>query len=145
MSEHVYKIIELVGSSKTGIEEAVNNALSREKQSVRNSRWFEITQLRGEIENDRVAYWQVALKIGFAVEERSAQPKPAAEAKKEPAGKTKLSGRYRCTVCGYIYDPAKGDPDNGVKPGTAFAQIPDSWTCPECGVSKDQFEPIEEK
>ena len=48
--------------------------------------------------------------------------------------------KYRCTVCGYIYDPRVGYPDNGVKAGTAFEDIPDNWVCPECGVGKDQFE-----
>lgn len=47
---------------------------------------------------------------------------------------------YSCLVCGYIYDPAEGDPDNGVKPGTAFENIPETWVCPVCGVTKDQFE-----
>jgi len=48
--------------------------------------------------------------------------------------------RYVCTVCGYIYDPAKGDPDNGIAPGTGFEQLPEDWVCPECGAGKDQFE-----
>ncbi|MGD9015312.1 MAG: rubredoxin [Candidatus Omnitrophota bacterium] len=52
--------------------------------------------------------------------------------------------RYRCTVCGYVYDPVVGDPDNGIKPGTAFADLPDTWVCPECGVGKDMFEQIKE-
>lgn len=47
--------------------------------------------------------------------------------------------KWECMVCGYIYDPAKGDPDHGVAPGTKFEDIPDSWVCPECGVSKDNF------
>jgi len=47
--------------------------------------------------------------------------------------------KYVCDVCGYIYDPAKGDPDNGIKPGTAFENIPDSWLCPECGAPKGDF------
>ena len=47
--------------------------------------------------------------------------------------------KYVCEVCGYVYDPAVGDPDNGVAPGTAFADIPDSWACPECGAGKDEF------
>ncbi len=51
--------------------------------------------------------------------------------------------KYRCVLCGYIYDPAAGDPDNDVKPGTAFADLPDDWVCPECGVGKDQFEAVE--
>ncbi len=48
--------------------------------------------------------------------------------------------KYVCTVCGYVYDPVEGDPDNGIEPGTAFEDIPDSWTCPVCGVSKEDFE-----
>jgi flavin reductase (DIM6/NTAB) family NADH-FMN oxidoreductase RutF/rubredoxin len=48
--------------------------------------------------------------------------------------------KYKCTVCGYIYDPEKGDPDSGIKPGTPFEELPDDWVCPVCGASKDQFE-----
>jgi rubredoxin len=48
--------------------------------------------------------------------------------------------KYLCTVCGYIYDPAKGDPDNNIAAGTLFDSLPDNWTCPECGVGKDSFE-----
>jgi len=54
------------------------------------------------------------------------------------AGGTKMQ-KYRCQVCNYIYDPAAGDPDNGVQPGTAFENIPDTWVCPVCGAKKDQF------
>ncbi|MBU1998781.1 MAG: rubredoxin [Candidatus Omnitrophota bacterium] len=50
--------------------------------------------------------------------------------------------KYRCNVCGYIYDPAVGDPDNGIKAGTAFEALPDGWVCPECGVGKSEFEKI---
>lgn len=52
--------------------------------------------------------------------------------------------KYKCTICDYIYDPEVGDPDNGVEPGTAFEDLPDDWTCPECGAPKDDFEPVEE-
>lgn len=47
--------------------------------------------------------------------------------------------KYKCSVCGYTYDPAKGDPSSGIKPGTAFEDIPDSWVCPVCGATKDEF------
>ena len=47
--------------------------------------------------------------------------------------------KYICDVCGYVYDPEVGDPDNGVNPGTDFANIPDDWVCPECGAGKDDF------
>ena len=50
--------------------------------------------------------------------------------------------KWMCQVCGYIYDPAKGDPANSVDPGTAFEDLPDDWVCPECGVGKDQFEKL---
>jgi len=48
--------------------------------------------------------------------------------------------KYVCTVCGYMYDPANGDPDNGFGPGTAFEDLPADWRCPVCGVGKDSFE-----
>jgi rubredoxin len=47
---------------------------------------------------------------------------------------------YVCSVCGYVYDPAVGDPDAGVKPGTPFEKLPEGWVCPVCGAAKDQFE-----
>lgn len=52
--------------------------------------------------------------------------------------------KYVCSVCGYIYDPENGDPDSGIAPGTDFADIPDDWICPVCGVAKDQFELLAE-
>lgn len=54
--------------------------------------------------------------------------------------KVQSAARYVCSVCGYVYDPEKGDPDNGIAPGTGFEDIPDSWTCPICGADKSQFE-----
>ena len=74
---------------------------------------------------------------------RGTTPKTAPsyiEEKKEAA--TKMA-KYKCTVCGYIYDPELGDPDGGIKPGTPFEKIPDDWVCPVCGASKDQFEKVE--
>ena len=49
---------------------------------------------------------------------------------------------YRCNICGYIYDPAEGDPDGGIAPGTPFDQIPDDWLCPVCGAPKSEFEKV---
>ncbi|WP_353684320.1 rubredoxin [Thermodesulfovibrio sp. 3907-1M] len=49
--------------------------------------------------------------------------------------------KYKCSVCGYVYDPAQGDPDNGIPAGTAFENLPDTWSCPVCGATKDMFEP----
>lgn len=48
--------------------------------------------------------------------------------------------KYVCTVCGYIYDPAVGDPDNGVEPGTSFTDLPEEWVCPDCGAPQSDFE-----
>lgn len=52
--------------------------------------------------------------------------------------------KYVCLACGYTYDPADGDPDTGIEPGTAFEDLPDDWVCPVCGVGKDMFEEVEE-
>jgi len=54
-----------------------------------------------------------------------------------------MSQKYICTICEYIYDPVLGDPDSGIAPGTAFKDIPDDWKCPDCGVSKEDFEKYE--
>ena len=51
--------------------------------------------------------------------------------------------KYRCTVCGWIYDPEIGDPDGGIAPGTAFEDIPDDWQCPVCGAAKSEFEKVD--
>ncbi len=69
MSEHVYKHIELTGSSKTSLEEAIQNAVNKAAQSVRNMRWFVVTEQRGYIENNAVAYYQVTIKVGFTLED----------------------------------------------------------------------------
>ena len=61
-----------------------------------------------------------------------------------PCGRDKkvaIMQKYVCSVCGYVYDPEEGDPDNGVGPGTPFENVPDDWVCPICGATKDQFEP----
>ena len=73
---------------------------------------------------------------------RGTTPKTApsyVEERKEAAPKM---AKYKCTVCGYVYDPELGDPDGGIKPGTPFEEIPDDWVCPVCGASKDQFEKV---
>ena len=69
MSEHVYKIVELVGSSTDGIEAAIENAVERAAKTVRNLRWFEVSEVRGHIEDGRVHHYQVKLKVGFTLDE----------------------------------------------------------------------------
>lgn len=68
MSKHVYKILELTGSSPSGIEDAVNTAIAKAAETVRNMQWFEVVETRGHIEGDKVAHWQVTVKVGFTLE-----------------------------------------------------------------------------
>ncbi|ACA15785.1 protein of unknown function DUF1458 [Methylobacterium sp. 4-46] len=68
MSEHIYKVIELVGSSKVSIEDAIQQAIERASQTVRNLRWFEVLETRGQIEGGKVQHYQVTLKVGFTME-----------------------------------------------------------------------------
>ena len=72
------------------------------------------------------------------VKRGSVPPTAPSSALKQAEGDEKLDS-YVCDVCGYVYDPAQGDPENGVDPGTPFDKLPDDWTCPVCGVGKDEF------
>jgi dodecin len=67
--DHIYKILELVGSSEKSIEDAVQNAISRASKTIREMKWFEVVQTRGHIEGGKVAHYQVALRVGFTLEE----------------------------------------------------------------------------
>ena len=69
MSKHVYKTIELVGSSPNGIDDAVRSAIERASTTVRNLRWFQVTETRGHIEEGKIAHWQVTIKVGFTLED----------------------------------------------------------------------------
>ena len=68
MSDHVYKLLELTGSSETSIEDACQRAIGKASETVRNIRWFEVLETRGHVEDGRVAHWQVTLKVGFTLE-----------------------------------------------------------------------------
>jgi flavin-binding protein dodecin len=69
MSEHVYKKLELTGSSTIGIEDAVATALAKAAKTVRNMHWFEVVETRGHIDGGKIAHWQVSIKVGFTLEE----------------------------------------------------------------------------
>jgi len=69
MTNHVYKKLELTGSSPVSIEDAVTNAIAKAAKTMRNMHWFEVTDTRGQIVDGKVAHWQVTLKIGFTLEE----------------------------------------------------------------------------
>jgi len=68
MSDHVYKKVEIVGSSKTSIEDAIQTAIKKASQSIKNLDWFEVTETRGHIENGNVGHYQVVLKVGFRLD-----------------------------------------------------------------------------
>jgi len=68
MADHVYKLIELTGSSATSMEDAIRRAIAKAGESVHNMRWFQVTETRGHIENGQVGHWQVTVKIGFTVD-----------------------------------------------------------------------------
>jgi flavin-binding protein dodecin len=68
MSNHIYKKIELVGSSPDSIEDAVQNAISKASKSLRNLRWFEVLETRGQIEEGKIGHWQVTIKVGFTLD-----------------------------------------------------------------------------
>ena len=68
MSDNVYKVVELVGSSETSIEDAIEGAIVRASSTIREVRWFEVLETRGHVENGRVAHYQVTLKVGFTLE-----------------------------------------------------------------------------
>lgn len=69
MSEHIYRLVEIVGSSETSHADAIENAITRASQTIRNLRWFEVMQMRGEIEGGKIQHYQVTMKVGFTVED----------------------------------------------------------------------------
>ena len=69
MSDHVYKVTELYGSSPKGLEAAIENAVAKAAKSVRNMRWLQVTEIRGHLDEGKVQHWQVGVKIGFTVED----------------------------------------------------------------------------
>lgn len=69
MADHIYKTVELTGSSSVGSDDAVKNALSRASKTTRNLRWFQVTEVRGHIESGQVAHWQVTVKVSFTLDE----------------------------------------------------------------------------
>lgn len=76
MTDHVYRVVELVGSSETGLEDAINSAIDKAAKTVRHMRWFEVVETRGHIENNKVAHYQVTLKVGFSVEDEDVSLAP---------------------------------------------------------------------
>jgi dodecin len=69
MAEHVYKSIEITGSSPKSVEDAINGAIARASKTLHNLRWFQVSEVRGAIEDNRVGHWQVTMKVGFTLDE----------------------------------------------------------------------------
>lgn len=69
MSDHIYKKLELTGTSKTGVEDAINYAIKKASKTVHDLKWFEVVEIRGDIANGAVSHWQVTLKVGFTLDE----------------------------------------------------------------------------
>ncbi len=76
MTDHVYRVIEVVGSSETGIEDAIQVAVRKASNTIRHIRWFEVVETRGQVEEGRVRYYQVTLKLGFSVEDENVHLQP---------------------------------------------------------------------
>lgn len=70
MSNHVYKSVELTGSSPQGVQHAIETAVTRAGETIRNIRWFEVTQVRGHVEEGKIAHWQVTMKLGFTLDDQ---------------------------------------------------------------------------
>jgi flavin reductase (DIM6/NTAB) family NADH-FMN oxidoreductase RutF/rubredoxin len=101
------------------------------------------TLFLGEIVNSEILLAGKAMTYDYYHQvKRGTTPQSAPTFIKEemPKPKENAMKKYRCTVCGYIYDPAVGDPDSGIAPGTPFEKLPDNWVCPVCGVDKSKFE-----
>ena len=107
--------------------------------------WNRLKVFLGEVVGAEVVSDEVCMTYDYYHQIKGGKtPKTAATYIKEKQpeateGKPHLA-KYRCTVCGYIYDPEQGDPDSGVKPGTPFDALPDDWVCPVCGAAKNKFE-----
>lgn len=71
MHDHIYKIVELAGSSEAGYEDAIQNAITRASQSIRHLRWFEVSEMRGQVENGQVKHYQVVIRVGFTLEDQA--------------------------------------------------------------------------
>ena len=76
MTDHVYRVIEMVGSSETSIEDAIKAAIGKASNTVRHMRWFQVVETRGHIENNAVAHYQVTMKVGFSVEDENVSLQP---------------------------------------------------------------------
>jgi flavin-binding protein dodecin len=76
MTDHVYRLIEVVGSSPSSVEDAIQSAIAKASKTIRHIRWFEVIETRGQVEDSKVAYYQVTLKVGFSLEDEQVKLRP---------------------------------------------------------------------
>ncbi|MDT9696499.1 dodecin [Streptomyces sp. P17] len=69
MSNHTYRVTDIVGTSPEGVDQAIRNGIERASQTLRNLDWFEVTEVRGQLDNGQIAHWQVTMKVGFRLED----------------------------------------------------------------------------
>lgn len=129
----------------SGCPVELDNALCYvEAKVVKNLDCFTHTLFIGEMTDSKMLRTGRAMTYDYYHQEKRGTTPSSAPTfiKAEMPGSQKevVMQKYRCTVCNYIYDPAVGDPDGGIQPGTPFEKIPDSWVCPICGADKSQFE-----
>jgi flavin reductase (DIM6/NTAB) family NADH-FMN oxidoreductase RutF/rubredoxin len=130
---------------QTGAPVVLDNAVAYFEVKVTSQTEVEThTDFIGELVNAEVLSKNEPMTYAYYHQvKKGTTPKnaPSYVEKRKLKGESKMD-KYECKVCGYVYDPADGDPDNGVAPGTAFADLPDGWECPTCGAAKDEFEKI---
>lgn len=131
-----------IGQTKAPI--VIDNAVSYFEAEVINEMDMGThTVFAGRIVDAEVLTDAVCMTYDYYHEiKRGVTPKTAPSYIEEKSGKTPESGKYRCTVCGWVYDPEVGDPDGGIAPGTPFDEVPEDWVCPVCGAAKSAFEKI---
>ena len=138
-------------TGETGVPIVLDNAVSYlEARVTKEMDVGTHTIFVGEVVNADVISDEVCMTYNYYHQIKGGKtPKAAAtyldekKVEEKPKEAVNKMAKYRCTVCGYIYEPEKGDPDGGIKPGTPFEDIPGDWVCPVCGAAKDQFEKVD--
>ena len=130
---------------ETGAPIVLDNAVSY--LEVRVSKEMDVgthTIFVGEVVNADVISDEVCMTYDYYHQIKGGKTPKAAATYVEETKVTPKTAKYKCTVCGYIYDPEQGDPDANIPPGTPFEKLPDDWVCPMCGASKSEFQKIED-
>jgi flavin reductase (DIM6/NTAB) family NADH-FMN oxidoreductase RutF/rubredoxin len=129
---------------ETGAPVVLDNAVSYfEAKVIGQIDVYTHTIFVGEVVNADVVSDKVSMTYEFYHQMKKGKTPSAAPTYIPPEKKEAVKvSKYQCKICGYIYDPAAGDPENGIKPGTAFESLPENWVCPVCGAAKSEFEKV---